>query len=60
MTLLIAMHIGIFYSLKITFISNTYILILLAYPWALVIDRAFQMSDAVKRDKLERLAVRLA
>ncbi len=42
MTLLIAMHIGIFMSMQINFPANNAILLLLAYPWAGLIDRLLE------------------
>ncbi len=44
MTLLIAMHVGIFMSMQINFPANNAILFLLAYPWADVIDRVLGSS----------------
>ncbi len=37
-TLLFAMHIGILLSMKINFPANNYVLIVLGYPWASLID----------------------
>lgn len=43
--LLIGMHIGILYSMNIFFDMNIYILILLAFPWALWIDKLLGLRE---------------
>ena len=60
MTLLIGMHFGILWVMKISFSSNVYLLILLAYPWAALIDRGLERLGAAKRDQVRRLSTRLA
>jgi len=49
MALLIAMHLGIIWSMGISFTSNTWLLVLLAYPWARLIDRTVGRTSDVAR-----------
>jgi hypothetical protein len=53
------MHIGIWMVMRLTFTSNTYLLILLAFPWALGIDYVLQRLDASQRERIEALSVRV-
>ncbi len=60
MTLLISMHVGVLLSMKINFPANTVILLLLAYPWSVGIDRLLQNLDEQSVYRLQRLNNRLA
>ena len=59
MPLLVCMHIGIWMVMRLTFTSNTYLLILLAFPWTLAIDYVLQRLDASQRERIEELSMRV-
>ena len=59
MPLLVGMHIGIWMVMRLTFTSNTYLLILLAFPWALLMDYMIRRLDASKRARIEKLSMRV-
>ncbi len=58
-TLLVGMHIGIWISMKLSFSANTYLLFILAYPLAHLIDRGLRRLDDVRFDKIQKLSMRL-
>ena len=57
-TLLVGMHIGIWGVMRITFSANTYLLLILAYPWERLIDLALRRLDTAKFEKIRRLSLR--
>ena len=59
-TLLICMHLGILFIMKISFSSNLYLLILVAYPWARLIDGGLQKVGAARLDKVRQRSTHLA
>ena len=59
MIALVGMHLGIWGVMQITFSSNTYILLILAFPVAHLIDLALRRLDATKFEKLRTLSLRL-
>lgn len=59
MSLLILIRLGIFYSLKITFSSKTCLLVLLAFPWPMLIDRVFRLFGESSSESLSRAALRI-
>lgn len=60
LTLLLGMHLGILVSMKINFPANTHLLVLLAVPWPLLIDKWVAHLDAATAGRLRRLTHRLA
>ncbi len=58
MTLLIMMHLGVLLTMKINFPANTVLLILLAYPWGLWLDRGLASLDASFHTRRTRLSLR--
>jgi hypothetical protein len=58
MTLLIMMHLGVLLTMKINFPANTVLLILLAYPWGLWLDRGRALLDASFHTRLTRPTLR--
>lgn len=59
MTLLAGMHVGIWGVMKLTFSANTYLLLLLAYPFPRLIDWSLAHLDAMTSEKIHRLSMRL-
>ncbi len=59
MTALVGMHVGIWAVMKLTFSANTYLLLLLAFPLYVLIDRGLQRLDAVRLEKVRRLSLRM-
>jgi hypothetical protein len=60
MMLLAGMHIGIMMVMKLSFSANTYLLVLLAFSWAALIDRGLYRLDAGTFDSLKRFSLRWA
>ncbi len=58
MTMLIMMHLGVLLTMKINFPANTVLLILLAYPWGLWLDKGLALLDASFRTRLTRPTLR--
>ena len=59
-TLLAGMHIGIWGVMRLTFSANTYLLIILAYPWERLIDWGLRRLGEVRFEKIRTLSMRLA
>ena len=60
MTLLIGMHFGILFTMKINFPANNVILILLAFPWAGFIDHFLTRFQQPLHERIDRFSVRFA
>lgn len=58
-TLLVGMHIGIWSVMKLTFSANTYLLIILAYPWVALIDLGLRRLGTTPFEKVRKLSARL-
>ncbi len=59
-TLLIGMHFGIQWTMRITFTSNLILLILLGYPWRLLLNRLLEKLDEAKQTRIEQLTRKMA
>jgi len=58
--LLVGMHLGIWAVMNLTFSANTYLLVILGYPWPYLIDLLLHRLDARHAEQLRRLSMRLA
>lgn len=56
MTLLIGMHVGILMSMKINFPANDVLLVVLAYPWASLLDRGLGQLKQASIDRISRVS----
>ena len=60
MTLLAGMHLGIMVVMKLAFNANTYLLVLLAFTWAALIDLGLRRLDAGTFETIKKLSLRWA
>ena len=57
-TMVAGMHVGIWGVMRLTFSANTYLLLILAYPWPRLIDKALQRLDPATFEKIKALSLR--
>ena len=58
-TLLLGMHVGIRMVMQITFNANTYLLLVLAYPWGRFIEGGLRRFYPPQFDRIRRLGAKL-